>query len=247
MSTQARGGCPCRPPCPGHSLLLLLSPPRRRTGTLSSPKPQFPPGHNQPSQDPHHEVDMACQPVSASLLHRSKHPWSRRPFPRCFSGAGRTCTRRCSRPCSPCHSLGKGSPHLSDMATEVQKAVRPRWSGYLSESDQRCGSSSPYHIKGARQTRSKGSAGPAGAIPAGLLAVLMPAPWGGPPPRLHLAFLFLQLQLPSLQWLLLSAPSRALAVPHLQLSHTLSTSWSLALSIPPPRIPFPLSLPSKPF
>ena len=28
---------------------------------------------------------------------------------------------------------------------------------------------------------------------------------------------------------------------------TLSTSWSLALSIPPPRIPFPLSLPSKPF
>lgn len=28
---------------------------------------------------------------------------------------------------------------------------------------------------------------------------------------------------------------------------TLSTSWSLALSIPLPRIPFPLSLPSKPF
>lgn len=27
---------------------------------------------------------------------------------------------------------------MSDMETEVQKAVRPRWSGYLSESDQQC-------------------------------------------------------------------------------------------------------------
>ena len=69
VSTQAKGGCPCRPPCLGHSSLLLLSPPRR-TGTLSSPKPQLPPGHNQPSQDPHHEVDMNCQLVSVSLLHR---------------------------------------------------------------------------------------------------------------------------------------------------------------------------------
>lgn len=75
------------------------------------------------------------------------------------------------------------------METEVQKAVWPRWSGYLSESDQQCGSSDPEHIKGAGQTRRRGSAGPAGAIPAGLLAVLTPASWGGPPPRLHLAFL----------------------------------------------------------
>ena len=78
---------------------------------------------------------------------------------------------------------------MSDMETEVQKAVWPRWSGYLSESDQQCGSSDPEHIKGAGQTRRRGSAGPAGAIPASLLAVLTPAPWGGPPPRLHLAFL----------------------------------------------------------
>ena len=55
---------------PGSLLLLLLSPPRRKTVTLSSPKPQLPSGHSQPSQNPHHQVDMACQLESVSLFHR---------------------------------------------------------------------------------------------------------------------------------------------------------------------------------